>query len=295
MEFRQIRMFMEIAEAGTFLKASERMGLTQPALSRQIFLLEKELACKLINRGSKSITLTSEGEKFLEYSYKLRILWNEMNESMKTGDSLINGKYSISAGGTVVAWIMPSVLKVLKRKYPNIQISLREGDLVDTKESLLSGLVDIGILTEPVEIAGLIKHPFFQDKIIPIAPINHKILQKKKININDLLQEDLIFYHPSSAMQRLIDRKWKSLFKNKTPKLSMELRSVESVIKSVEAGLGIGFVSEYSLNSRIVAIPIPELYIERKFSICTRQNNRKALNLLIQEIVEISKTLYSKK
>ncbi len=292
MEFKQIRTFLEITEAGTFQKAARSLGLSQPALSRQIFLLEKELKVSLMTRGPKNIRLTNEGEKLLVYSKRLKELWEEIHEAMDERGKSISGSYSISAGGTVSAWILPKILIHFKKKFPKVKLSVREGDNLDTRESLLRGDVDIAILTSPVSIPGIIVRDFLEDKIVPVVPRNHRILLNSKNLYKQMEKESFIFYHPASSMQIIINKKLKSLKRKFTASVGMELRSVESVLKSIEAGLGIGFLSKFSIPSNLSAIPILELEMERSFKLCYRKNSRAGISLLAEEVIQITNTLY---
>ncbi len=283
MEFRQIRYFLEIADAGTFQKAAGRMGLTQPALSRQISLLEKELGVSVLERGGKEVRLTHEGEIFYEYAKRMKVLTEEMQSGM-SGDRELSGHYSISAGGTVAAWILPGILKEILNKRPKLSLSVREGDAQETKEALLEGEVDLGILTGPVLEPGLTSKEFLSDRIFPVAAKDHPIFLKKKIRIEDLLNESFVLFHPASALRRAVEKKIKSFAKEMRPKIGMELRSVESVIKSLEAGLGIGFLSEYTLSPKLKKIPIPDWITERKFYLSYRKKTHPGLVLLAEEI-----------
>ncbi|RHX85497.1 LysR family transcriptional regulator [Leptospira stimsonii] len=289
MEFRQIRYFLEIRDAGTFQKAASKLGLTQPALSRQIFLLEKELGSLVFERGPRQIRLTHEGEIFLTYAVRMKELWDELRSGMKEPGKELSGEFSISAGGTVSAWILPEILKKIKKDHPDLVLSVREGDSLETKEAILLNEVDLGILTGPVDEHGLISREFLSDRIVPVAPKNHPIFQKKKQTLKDIKEESFVFFHPASAIRKAVEKKIRSLGKEFRPKIGMELRSVESVIKSVEAGLGIGFLSEYSLSSKLRMIPIQELIAERKFFLCHKKSIRPGLSQLAEELVRESR------
>ncbi|RHX83177.1 LysR family transcriptional regulator [Leptospira stimsonii] len=289
MEFRQIRYFLEIRDAGTFQKAASKLGLTQPALSRQIFLLEKELGSLVFERGPRQIRLTHEGEIFLTYAVRMRELWDELRSGMKEPGKELSGEFSISAGGTVSAWILPEILKKIKKDHPDLVLSVREGDSLETKEAILLNEVDLGILTGPVDEHGLISRGFLSDRIVPVAPKNHPVFQKKKQTLKDIKEESFVFFHPASAIRKAVEKKIRSLGKEFRPKIGMELRSVESVIKSVEAGLGIGFLSEYSLSSKLRMIPIQELIAERKFFLCHKKSIRPGLSQLAEELVRESR------
>ncbi|EQA37303.1 LysR substrate-binding domain protein [Leptospira inadai serovar Lyme str. 10] len=284
MEFRQIRYFLEIVKIGTFQRAAEGLGLTQPALSRQMALLEREIGKPLMERGSREIRLTYEGEIFLGYADKMNTLWEELKDGMKEPGKELSGTFSISAGGTVSAWILPKILKKIMIDHPGLVLSVREGDAQETKEALLRGEVDLGILTGPMAEPGLVEREFLSDRIIAAASKEHRIFKRKKIRLTDLNEIPFVFFHPASAVRRAVEKKIRTLGKRFRPRISMELRSVESVIKSIEAGLGIGFLSEYSLNDRLRKIDLPELTAERKFFLCHRKFIRPGLSLLMEEI-----------
>lgn len=294
MEFRQIIYFLEISESGTFQKAATRLGLTQPALSRQIFLLEKELGVTVLERGGRSVRLTHEGERFYQYSVRMKELWEEIRNGFSKENEL-KGNFSISAGGTVSAWILPQILKQILKKRSGLSLSVREGDAKETKDAVLKGEVDLGILTGPISEPSLNVLEFLSDQIFPVAAKDHPIFQKKKIKLEDLKKQSFVFFHPGSALRKAVEKKIKSFSKEFDPKIAMELRSVESVIKSLEAGLGIGFLSEYSISSKLKKIKFEDWKVERKFYLCYRKKSGPGLAMLAEEILRSAEKWVSEK
>ncbi len=284
MEFRQIRYFLEIARAGSFQKAAGRLGLTQPALSRQIALLERELEQRLLERGPREVRLTQAGEVFLGYAVRLNDLWRELADSLRTPAGELSGEYAISAGGTVAAWILPGVLKKIRSVHPDVALRVQEGDAQESREALLRGEVDLGILSGLVEESGLVQTPFLTDRIVPVAARDHALFQKRKLRLDDLRDEGFVLFHPASAIRRAVEKKLRVLKPAFRPRAAMELRSVESVLHSLEAGLGPGFISELSLTRSLRVLPFPELVAERTFYLCHRRNMRPGLALLISAI-----------
>lgn len=294
MEFRQIIYFLEISESGTFQKAAMRLGLTQPALSKQIFLLEKELGVTVLERGGRSVRLTQEGERFFQYSVRMKELWEEIRNGFSKENEL-KGNFSISAGGTVSAWILPQILKEILKKRSGLSLSVREGDAKETKDAVLKGEVDLGILTGPISEPSLNVMEFLSDQIFPVAAKDHPIFLKKKISIEDLKKQYFVFFHPGSALRKAVEKKIKSFSKEFGPKIAMELRSVESVVKSLEAGLGIGFLSEYSISSKLKKIKFEDWNAERKFYLCYRKKSGPGLAMLAEEILRSAEKWRSEK
>ncbi|MCW7460361.1 LysR family transcriptional regulator [Leptospira bandrabouensis] len=294
MEFRQVIYFLEISNSGTFQKAATRLRLTQPALSKQIFLLEKELGVTLLERGGRSVRLTHEGERFYQYSIRMKELWEEIQNGFSKENEL-KGNFSISAGGTVSAWILPQILKKILKKRQGLSLSVREGDASETKDAVMKGDVDLGILTGPIAEPSLNVLEFLSDRIYPVAAKDHPIFLKKKIRIEDLKKQSFVFFHPGSALRKAVEKKIKTFTKEFGPNIAMELRSVESVIKSLEAGLGIGFLSEYSINSKLKKIKFEDWNVERKFYLCYRKKSGPGLALLAEEILKSAEQWNSEK
>jgi DNA-binding transcriptional LysR family regulator len=285
MEFRQLRYFLEIHRAGSFVRAATGIGLTQPALSRQMSLLEREVGQSLLERGGREIRLTPAGETFLGYAVRINDLWQELQDTLKHPDRELSGEYSLSAGGTVAAYVLPDVLKKIRKKYPHLVFRVSEGDAQETREALLRGDADLGFLTGEVSESALIQKPYLTDRIIPVASKRHPLFHKKKKPVlDDLDGEDFVFFHPASAVRRVVEKKLRSLKLNFTPSIVMELRSLQGVIRSIEAGLGIGFISEFCLTNKLRVLPFEELIAERNFYFSYRRHHRPGLNLLIEEL-----------
>ena len=283
MEFRQIRYFIEINRKGSYIRAAESLGLTQPALSRQISLLEREIGRDLFIRTGREIRLTSTGEKLLDQSIKMNDLWKETLYLLEEDPENLIGEYSISSGGTVAAYILPGAIQQIRKKCPNVSFQVVEGDAQETREALLRGDVDLGILTGPIKESDLIKKYFLTDIIIPVVGINHPLAKLKNLTVDSLRKEEFVFYHPASAIRQVMEKKFRSIRPVFKAQIAMELRNIESVLRSLEAGLGVGFTSNFSLTSRLKKLDIPELSTERKFYFCYRKH-RAGLTGLIEAI-----------
>lgn len=292
MEFRQLRYFLEIHRAGSFVRAAGAMGLTQPALSRQISLLEREIGQSLLERGGRELRLTPAGEIFLDYAERISALWREMQDTLQHPDRELAGEYTLSAGGTVAAYVLPDALKKIRKKYPHLVFRVSEGDAQETREALLRGDADLGFLTGPLSEGGLIQKPFLTDRIVPVAAKTHPIFsaRKRRLQIADLDGQDFVYFHPASAVRRVVEKRLRSVKPRFTPSIVMELRSLQGVIRSIEAGLGLGFLSEFCLTPKLRTLPFTELNTERDFYFAYRRHHRPGLQLLIEELESHTKS-----
>ena len=285
MEFRQIRYFIEIYKKKSFGNAASGLGLTQPALSRQIALLERELGLTLFDRSARTIRLTASGEKFLRIALGIHDLWKEGVQELhrQNRETELKGEYSISSGGTVAAFLLPSALLKIREKFPELTLKVVEGDAATTLRSLLDGEADIGILTGPVKDKRISHKHFMTDTIVPAVAISHPLSLKKNPTVSDIIHEDFVLFHPASAIRQVMEKKYRSLKPAFQPNVAMELRSIESVIRSIEAGLGIGFISRFAVTPKIKILNIPELTAERNFYFCYR-NSARGIEILIEAI-----------
>ena len=114
---------------------------------------------------------------------------------------------------------------------------------METRDALLQGDVDLAILTQVLPEKNLIHIPFYTDTIVPVVAKSHPLASRKKLKIEDIKDEAYILFHPSSSIRRDIEKKFRNMVPRLNPFVLMELRSLESVLRSIEAGLGIGFIS----------------------------------------------------
>lgn len=283
MELRQIRYFMEIQNAGTFQKAAQNLGLTQPALSRQIFLLEKELKQSLFHRGPRQVKLTFYGEIFFEHSRRIMELWNDLNHKFRENPAELKGKYRISAGGTFSALILPDLIRRLQSEFPGLTLSITEGDGTEIETSLRQDRVDIGIVSEKIKDRDVVCHEYSDDTVILAAAGNYPI-DTEVSSVHQLKKHPFIYFQQGSAIRKLLDRTFKGKMKFH-PNIIMEFRNIESVKNSIEKGLGIGFLSEMYMNPNLKKIRLPELEIRRKFYICHKKDSEPGIRLLVSKLL----------
>jgi len=281
MELRRIQYFMEISKTGSFSKAATRLKLTQPALSHQIMLLEKETGYPLFYRIREGIRLTPEGNRFM---IKAAAFIESYTDLMGSNENIrLRGSYTLAVGGTVAAWVLPEIMKNMNQKNSQISFDIREGDSEENKNALIRGDADLGILTGPIKSRGFQNKPFLKDEIVAVVSRDSPLALQKKISLRQLRKERFILFHPESSIRKLTDRSLHSMIqKNGHPAPLTELRSVESVLRFVKMGLGIGFISRLSLDEDLQLLDMPDFPVERTFYFCFRDS--KEIKLLISQM-----------
>lgn len=153
MEFRVLRYFLTVVREGSITGAANSLHLTQPTLSRQLQDLEKELGQKLLIRGKTRVTLTPEGmmlrkraEEIVDMVEKTEAEFNSINE-------IIGGDIYIGCGETESMKYIAQVMKDLQEGYPDIKFHIHSGNAEDVTEKLDKGLLDFGVLIQPIDLA----------------------------------------------------------------------------------------------------------------------------------------------
>ena len=193
MEIRVLRYFLAVAREGTITGAAHFLHVTQPTLSRQLMDLEEELGQKLFIRSNSTITLTPEGmlfrkraEEIMEMVYKTESEFSAMGESV-AGDVFIGG------GETDAMKLIAEVIREIHGEYPDIRFHLYSGNAEDVTERLDKGMLDFGILIQPVNIAKYdgVKLPA-KDVWGVVMRNDHPLAGKSSVTCADLRNQPLL-------------------------------------------------------------------------------------------------------
>ena len=151
MELRQLKYFLAIAEEGQITKAADRLNITQPPLSQQIILLEKELGVQLLHRSKKQVQLTEAGRILQKRAEQVvEMLKTAVDEVHESAEGL-NGKLSIGSITSSGRSLVPDYTMRFHLKYPKVSFDLRQGDSRRILDLLDAGLIEIGFVRLPID------------------------------------------------------------------------------------------------------------------------------------------------
>lgn len=152
MEIRVLKYFLTVAREESITKAAEVLHITQPTLSRQLMDLENELGARLFTRGKSKITLTEYGILLRRRAEEIVDLADKTEKEFSERDKLIGGEIFIGCGEINAMHVMADLIKKFSKAYPQVKYNLCSGNADDIKERIDKGLIDIGLLLEPVNI-----------------------------------------------------------------------------------------------------------------------------------------------
>ena len=240
MEFRALKYFLTAAREGSITKAANRLGLTQPNLSRQINMLERDIGKKLFIRSNYKIELTSDGVLLKKRAEEIMDMLDKTRDEFKSSDSIIAGDIYIGAAETEAINSIAKIIKGMRKDFPNIIYHIHSGNYGDITEKLDKGLIDFGILIEPADLSLYDYIDIPTNELWGIlARRDSKIAKKKFVEKKDLINLPIII--PTTiAKNKSHNNKFLQWFDDEIEKLNIVLtiNLVYSSIFMVKEGIG---------------------------------------------------------
>ena len=221
MELRHIRYFIAVAEELNFTRAAEKLLIAQPPLSRQIRDLEDELGARLFERSSHGLTLTAEGNAFLQYANQILYLTERSKEDILEMSKGLQGSIDIASVEGHAPRMLAEWIADFRNSFPQIQCSIWNGSTDEVIYRVSNGLCDFGIITEPHNAEGLCSIPVYTEPWAALIPASDPLasIPGDSIQIEDLKERDLIIPSRESRLREI--QRW---FPEENPDLHIACR-----------------------------------------------------------------------
>jgi LysR family cys regulon transcriptional activator len=277
MTLQQLRYFCEVVRRDMNIsKAAQALHMSQPGLSRQLQLLEHELAVELFVRNRKRLVrLTPAGEEIHHNAERTLESARNITQAALDHSGERLGSLTIATTHTQARYALPDVIRRFKLRYPQVQLSLRQGTPADVSQLVSSGTADIGIATEPVEpLAEVLLLPCYELHRIVLTPARHPLLKVRRVTLEKLAQYPLITYDYAFIGHS----KTLGAFAASGIMPNIVLNAIDAdVIKTyVEFGLGIAILPDMAYDRRrdksLRAIDAKHLFTPNTIHIGIRRN-----------------------
>ncbi|WP_033068549.1 LysR family transcriptional regulator [Thalassospira australica] len=192
MDIKQLRSFVHIAELGSLSRAAERLNLSQPALSRQLNLLEETLDTKLLERTGRGVKLTASGQMLAERARVILTDLARLEADLSARSSKVTGHVHVGVPPSAGIVITGALIETLRDRFPDLNVSVAEDLTGDVQEGLLSGRLDIGILHDGMISRSLHSEPLWREDLFLISHPSQVGEQETEIAYEDVLSLPLI-------------------------------------------------------------------------------------------------------
>lgn len=239
MEFKDLEIFQMVAEKGTITEAAKELRYVQSNITSRIQKLENELKTPLFNRHHRGMMLTPEGKRLLVYSEKILSLTNEMRKVVQN-DKEPSGKLEIGSVETVIK--LPIILSRYNKKYKQVDLSLLTGVTEQLQYKVLHHQLDGAFISGDAIHPDLAVHEVMEEELVLLS-------DKPFQSIEEIKDEPILCFSKGCGYRARLE-KWLEDEKF-TPTKMMEFGTLETILGSVAAGLGVTFVPK-SAVSRLV-------------------------------------------
>ncbi|ABE36404.1 bacterial regulatory helix-turn-helix, lysR family protein [Paraburkholderia xenovorans LB400] len=293
MDLRQIRTFVYIAELRSYTRAAAFLHVSQPALSRQMRLLEEELRLKLFLRHGHGVELTNEGVAFFARCRDVLSEFEQLRHDFRStgANKAVMGLVSVGLPAPATRFATPKLLHAARKSYPGLSVRFAEGFSALLHEWLLSGSLDLAVLFGSNTPKLLTSLPVLVEDLVAISAATKTSRKKNFVNAQDLQNTPLILPHRPHILRELID----SLHLKKVEILEVDSTSLMIELARVGDGTTIlpaGSAEQSIRAGHVVALPIINPTLSWQVSICYSSvrplsvGARVVLDLMRREIAQ---------
>jgi DNA-binding transcriptional LysR family regulator len=262
-----LRLFATVVRAGSFSRAADLLHISQPAISKGVRDFELQVGCRLLDRTSKGVRPTREGQALARHAETLFAAERVAEDELRALRSLDSGFLRIGASTTIATYMIPQHLGIFHRAYPGIDLHVISANTSDIADLMLAHEIDIALVEGPVENESLVSLPWRTDVMrLIVSSDHHFVSAPSPIDCNLLENEILIVREPGSGTREVVAQALTA--KSIEPRRTLEIGSTEAIKQAVAAGVGVAIVSIAAVQDqlqlgRLKAIPMRGVDIER--------------------------------
>ena len=243
--FRQLRLFLALADSGSVSAAAKAMHVTQPTASMQLKEVTQSVGAPLFEFVGKKFYLTDLGRELAATARAVAQSWDAFEQSVDAAKGLSRGKLKVAVVSTA-KYFMPRLIGSFCKQHPAIDISLEILNRDGVVQRLRENLDDLYIMSMPPADMALNDAVFMANPIVVIAATSDPLCKSKNVGLDALAQRRFILREKGSGTRMAVDQHFRKM--RLKPDIRLELGSNEAVKESVAGGLGIGVVSRHALH-----------------------------------------------
>lgn len=244
-----LRVYIAVVEKQNFTRAAEALYMTQPAVTQYIHTFEKKLGTKLLERSNKHVQLNKAGEIAYKHAKEILGLHSQMQTLIDDLMNKASGNLAIGASYTFGEYILPHLVATLQSRYPLIKPKITIANTRRISEWVANRQLDIGIVDGDVNNQNLTMESFAENLMYIVVSTKHPLASATNLTVQDLINETWIVREATSGTRAATEKMFSQL--NFYPQSIMEFGSTQIIKESVEAGLGITFLSQCTVQKEI--------------------------------------------
>lgn len=271
MDFR-LKVFYSVATNLSFTKASKELFISQPAISKHIHELEVQYKTPLFDRTGGRIVLTTAGELLLSHTNNLLTAYRQLDFEMNLLTNNVCGELRLGASTTIAQYVLPPILSSFVTKFPDIRVSLLNGNSHDIEKALREGKITLGLVEGNARQSSLHYTPFMKDELVLLTHTGSKLAHYDELTLEQLCTLPLILRENGSGTLEVLESALaEHQIKLSQLKVLMQLGSTESIKLFLENSDALAILSVRAVTRELTSgilkvIDISDFTAERMFS-----------------------------
>ncbi|WP_059171702.1 LysR family transcriptional regulator [Bacillus sp. FJAT-27445] len=249
MYYDALKTFITLAEVGNFTKTSEFLHISQPSVSLHIKNLEKEFQTELFRRSPKSVQITPTGEILYSRAKQLIAIYEQAKDEILEHHNSVQGKLIIGASFTIGEYILPELLLMVKKDFPELEFQIVIGNTDEIVNYVQVFKVDIGLIEGQTNEKELIVHPLMEDELFIISPNSHPLAGKGGVAIKDLQNQAWVTREEGSGTREYLNHFIRS--NGLKVKSLLTISSNQGIKESIIKGLGLSLLSHSVIEREV--------------------------------------------
>jgi DNA-binding transcriptional LysR family regulator len=244
LELRLLRYAIAVAEELHFTRASQRLHLATPSLSRQIRQLEQTLGYALFERGTRAVTLTPAGAAFVAEARRALMHAQRAVEAGAVASAGGSGVIRVGYTPLLCAAVLPQIRKAFAQSANDMPVLFQSTYSTSQIDQILCGHLDIGLVVLPLAISELRTDCMFRSRLVAAIPEGSDLAKKAAIGADEMTGQSIIWFGRLTNPQLYQDFVGRCQQAGFTPNITHEVSTVMEMLDSVAAGMGIAFVKD---------------------------------------------------
>lgn len=272
-DLTDLRLFLNVHEAGTITGGAERSHMTLASASERVRGMEEALGVALLLRERRGVQLTPAGRTLVHHARLVLQQMDRLQGELADHGAGFKGHVRLLCNTSALSEHLPQVLGGFLARYPGISVDLEERASSEIVDALRNGLCDVGMVSDSVDLEGLQSFAFCADPLVLVVPRGHVLARRKAMGLAELADCAFVGLLDGSALQAHIAQQARRLGQRLDYRI--RLRSFESVCRMVGEGIGVGIVPQavalrHARAAKIGRIALTDAWAARNLMLCVR-------------------------
>jgi LysR family transcriptional regulator for metE and metH len=262
LEVRHLKLVATVAEEGSVTRASNRLHLTQSALSHQLRDIEEKLGVTLFQRTARRMLLTPCGQRLLESARRVLAELQSAEDALRHPTNQRDGLLRITTECYTCYHWLPSLLHAFQEKFPRVEVRIVAKATSHPVEALLDGELDLAIVSDPVKSRKVVLEPLFQDEFFLVTGPNHRLARRPYVVAEDLADEHLILYSDDKRVMTIYQQVL--IPAGVSPRQLTAVQLTEAILEMVKAGLGVSAMAGWAVGPYVKSKQVRAVRLTRE-------------------------------